>query len=608
VRRSGGRWYIGLVSRHGTLLACLTLAMLTFGVYSAVATHPFVNYDDPDYVTENPHVTAGLTWKTVKWALTSTEQFNWHPLTWISHALDCQLFGLSAGGHHITSLILHIVNVVLLFLLLSRATGSKGRSFVVAALFAIHPLNVESVAWVAERKSVLCTLFSLLTVGAYGWYARKPEVSRYFGVVASFVLALASKPMAISLPFVLLLLDFWPLWRVRDWSLPSAAFPVPQIPFSRAVLEKLPLIVLSGGSAVITFVAQRSGGAVQTLTKFPFASRVANAIYSYAMYCWKSFWPSRLAVYYPHPLNTLGIWRLGLAILFLAGASTMVWRKRQLGYPVTGWLLYLGTLIPVIGIVQVGLQSRADRYAYIPLIGIFVITVWATADWAQHRSVNLSTAVATVIIVCGALSFITWRQLGFWSSSYDLWSHAAEVTQDNFIAEKSVGDVLVDLGRADEALPHYQNAARIHPLDAANYVNVGGSLQKQGRLQEAMSEYETAIRMASASKVRTRDDSQVLASAFANLASIYGQLGDDSQALQSYREAEDIDARIMTPFIPAVSRLVAAHPTAEGYLQLGQLFLQARSMSDAEAAYEQALQLDPTSTKARKALESIRAE
>src|SRR5271165_2922733 len=300
-----------------TLAACILLAVTTLLLYSPVARHPFTNFDDPDYVTQNPHVQTGLSRQTMAWAWTTTEQANWHPLAWISHALDCQLYGMNAGGHHLTSVLWHVLNAVLLFLLLARVTGSTARSALVAALFAVHPLNVESVAWIAERKSVLSMFFFLLALGAYGWYARRPDGKRYVAVAVLFGLGLASKPMVITLPCVLLLLDYWPLGRVRGWTKPSPAFPVPQTTWTQLVAEKAPLLLLSLASAFMTVIVP--------LGHLHFVYRAENALYSYAMYVIKVFWPVHLAVLYPHPLDKLTFAQVVVSALFLIAVSAFVW-------------------------------------------------------------------------------------------------------------------------------------------------------------------------------------------------------------------------------------------------------------------------------------------
>ncbi len=364
---------------------CVLLGAMTLSLYSKVIGHPFVNYDDSAYVTENQQVRAGVSWHTIAWAFTATEQSNWHPLTWISHAIDCQLYGMSAGGHHFTSVLLHSLNAVLVFLVLAKGSGSPMRSALVAALLALHPLNVESVAWIAERKNVLSMFFFLLALGAYGWYVRRPDWKRYAAVAVLFAFALASKPMVITLPCVLLLLDYWPLGRVQGWVKPTTSFPVPQASLARLVAEKLPLLALSVASAVLTVVAQQS--ARVAIGHLPLQLRVENAFYSYAMYVMKVFWPVNLAVLYPHPLDKLTFAQVALSALLLIVASALVWRERfTRPYLVTGWLWFLGTLVPVIGIVQVGAQGMADRYAYLPAIGLFLMLVWTIADWADQRS------------------------------------------------------------------------------------------------------------------------------------------------------------------------------------------------------------------------------
>ena len=453
------------------LIACVALALVTSAVYSRATRNPFMHVDDQNYVIENPHVQAGLTCQTLTWSLTATAAQNWHPLTWLSHALDCQLYGLNPAGHHSTNILLHALNVVLLFLLLVRASGAKVRSLLVAALFALHPLNVESVAWIAERKNVLSTLFFLLTLGAYGWYALKPDVKRYLTVIALFALGLAAKPMVITLPFVLLLIDFWPLQRIRGWDqplpptgkahknrkprsqdvAPDKAFP--QFKFARLVLEKLPLLALCLASAAITIIAQRAG-AIQSFEIYPFAGRLANALYAYASYVWKTLWPTRLAFLYPYPRDGRPPWQLALAVLFLMSVTVLVWKQRRSRpYLASGWLWYLGTLVPVIGLIQVGDQSMADRYAYIPLIGIFVMIVWAAADAADRRQLNLQLRTAIAIVILAALSFLTWRQIGYWHSDYDLWSHTIKVTQHNVVADETLSKTLMQLAARRKQSP-----------------------------------------------------------------------------------------------------------------------------------------------------------
>ena len=596
------------------LAGCLCLAVGILALYLPAARNPFLGVDDPAYVTDNAHVQAGLAWATVEWALTATAAQNWHPLTWLSHALDCQIYGPNPAGHHFTNIFLHALNAVLLFLLLLRVTASKGRSLLVAALFAIHPLNVESVAWIAERKNVLSTLFFLLTLGAYGWYARKPDIKRYLVVTGLFVLALAAKPMVITIPFLLLLLDFWPLQRIADGSqpprvgknrkarsqglAPATAFPVPQVQFRRLVLEKLPLLALSAGSAIITVIAQRTG-AIQSLQIYPFAGRLSNAIYSYASYLWKTFWPAGLAFLYPYPRDGRPAWALGLALLFLGSVSALVWRERLARrYLVVGWLWYLGTLVPVIGLIQVGDQAMADRYAYVPLIGIFVMVVWGVADWADYRKIDFRLRAAVVAGMLAALSLTTWRQIGYWRSDYDLWSRTVNVTQNNLVADEALSKVLMTMGRFEEALPGFEEAAKFNPGDPNRHVILAADLLMVKRPQEAIAEYQAAI--------QTTPDRAVQARCYESIATIDADLGDFPGVRENYRLALEADAEESAGMIDRIAQTVASAPSGPVYMQLGVLLEELHKLPEARAAYEQALKLEPTLAAAKQSLDALK--
>lgn len=603
------------------ILSCLCLAVGTALVYSPIRNANFVNYDDVTYVLQNPHVTAGLSWKTFTWSLTGIEAANWHPLTWLSHALDCQLYGLKPAGHHITNVVLHVVNVLLLFLLLLRVTGAMGRSLLVAALFALHPFNVESVAWVSERKNVLSTLFFLLALGAYGWYVRKPNVKRYLVLTALFVLGLAAKPMVITLPFVLLLLDYWPLQRIEGWEQSAAPkgrknwpvqvavvassspspFPVPRTPWTRLVLEKTPLLLLSAGSAVITVISQRTVGAIRSLEVFSLPIRIENAVYAYAMYVWKAFWPTRLAVLYPHPGPTLAGWQWGLAAVFLVAVSGLVWKQRfAQPYLVTGWLWYLGTLVPVIGLVQVGQQAMADRYAYVPLLGVFVMIVWGLADWADGRKIKLQWHMATAAVIVIALTILTRRQLGYWQDSEALWTRTSALTENNLLAEDVMSKSLLRMDRAQEALPHLQAAARLDYRDPIRHANFGSALVQLGRLQDAVSEYETAIEVAS--------DPDVQARSYETLATLYDELGDYDKVRESYVQALKIAPQQSSDMVERLSEDATDQPTGPRFVQLGLLLQEVGRPSAARSAYEQALKLDPTLDAAKQFLAALTPE
>ena len=599
-------------------MVCLLLAAITLAIYNPVTHHPFVNYDDDRYVTENPHVRQGLTVETFTWALTSTEQANWHPLTWMSHALDCSLFRLNPAGHHFTSVLLHAVNVVLLYLLLMWATGRFGPSLFVAMLFALHPINVESVAWVAERKNVLCTTFFFLTLWAYGWYARKPDWKRYLAVAGLFAAGLASKPMVITLPLVLLVLDYWPLNRVMgvgssemDHSR-NSALSLPQFSWPRLILEKLPLLLLSFASAVITMLAQQAGGAMRSTTQFSFGVRVANAIYAYAMYLWKMVWPAHLAPLYPHPGDALASWRIIVAALILIAITALVWRFRVRRYLLTGWLWFLGTLVPVIGLVQVGDAAMADRYAYIPLIGVFVMLSFGLADLAAQKKLGVAPALAGVVLLV-VLAMTTLRQIGYWQSNVDLWTHALAVTQNNFIAEDNLGGALILEGREEEAHPHFEAAARINPRDPMSRSNLGTYFQTHGQLREAVTQYEAAVSLTS--------DPGLLAQTYANLGAAERALGEDDEARKNFDEALRLNPNQFNAWlgmallarkqgkldeaISDLSRSIELRPTAEAYLELGRTFAQSGRIPEARDAYRQALQIDPGFTPAQQAADTL---
>jgi hypothetical protein len=402
----------------------------TLVIYNSVNQNGFVNYDDDVYVTANRHVQAGLNWSTIRWAFTTFDAANWHPLTWISHALDYRLFKLNPAGHHYTNVLLHCVNVVLLFLLLVQATQQTWPSLIAAAIFAVHPLNVESVAWAAERKNVLSMLFLLLAFWAYQRYASKPSIARYGTVFFLFACGLMAKPQVITLPFLLLLWDYWPLRRLSFSSPQAGATGDRTRSLGWLLLEKVPLLLLSAASAIVTLEGQQAGGAVRSVIEYPPTVRIQNAIGAYFDYVGRLLWPLRLAPMYPHPGDSLLAWQILVAALFVIGVSVLVLRFREKRYLVVGWFWFLGALVPMIGLVQVGQQATADRYMYLPMIGLLLMLCWGLADWAAERRtrvVGLATATALVLAVLGAL---TYRQVSFWHDSETLWTHAAAVTKD----------------------------------------------------------------------------------------------------------------------------------------------------------------------------------
>ncbi len=485
-------------------LVCFLLVGVTLAVYWPVLHYPFINYDDTVYVSENPTVQQGLTRQTIVWAFTSIDAAFWHPLTWLSHILDWQLYGTNAGGHHLTSLLFHIANTLLLFLVLRQMTGAFWRSGVVAALFALHPLHVESVAWVAERKDVLSTFFFLLTLWAYAGYADKQKRSRardnggmkpesvvpissslpcYCLAVLFFILGLMSKPMLVTLPFVLLLLDYWPLERFQSATL------------RRLLFEKLPFLALTVAACVLAYITEHQAGAVRSLAEVPLPLRLANALTSYLAYLRKLFWPDDLAVFYPFPVSVSN-WEVIAAALVLAGisvAAVILLRRRS--YFAVGWFFYLGTLVPVIGLVPVGIHSMADRYTYIPLIGVFILIAWAAAELlstvTQRRGI-LSLSAALALAGCAAATTI---QLRHWRTDAALFAHALAVTKNNVVAHCHLALSLAEQGKDAEAAQQYATALQINPAYPDVNYNLGNFHRRQGRLDEAAAYYQAELRI-----------------------------------------------------------------------------------------------------------------
>jgi tetratricopeptide (TPR) repeat protein len=487
-----------------TVGLCIALAVLTWLVFGQTLRHDFINYDDPRYVYENTKITSGLSFGGIAWAFTHTHGMNWHPLTTISHMLDCQLYGSKAGWHHFTNVLLHSAAAMLLFLALQQMTGAFGRSAFVAAVFAIHPLRVESVAWIAERKDVLTGVFFMLTLLAYVRYVRAPSVARYLVVTTVFAFGLMSKPMLVTLPFVLLVLDYWPLGRVslrsakacqerprsevdEEWSLVCGRF-------LKLVLEKIPLIALSAISSVVTFFAQHA--ALGWTGQLPMLSRINNAIVSYVTYIWQMFWPAKLVVFYPHPEHRLPAWQIivALAILLAITAMVVVLRKKR-PYLITGWLWYLGMLVPVIGIVQVGWQAHADRYTYLPQIGLYILITWAVADltvaWHRQREI-LSTATAIII---GLLSWHAWIQTSYWRDSETLFKYTLAVSPNNDVAENNLGIVFLGKGQLNEAISLLQAAVALRPDNSAAHENLAKALLQKGQVSDALVHYRKLLEL-----------------------------------------------------------------------------------------------------------------
>jgi tetratricopeptide (TPR) repeat protein len=470
--------------RSGRLLTvgiCTALAALAWLVFGQTLWHDFINYDDPRYVYENTKITSGLSLSGIGWAFTHIHSMNWHPLTTISHMLDCQFYGLKAGWHHFTNVLLHTIAVVLLFLALQVMTGALWRSAFVAAVFAIHPLRVESVAWIAERKDVLSGVFFMLTLLAYAHYVRLPSLGRYLLVAFVFACGLMSKPMLVTLPFVFFLLDYWPLDRIRGqlW---------------KRVLEKIPFIALSAVSSIATLVAQK--GAVGYTEELPILERIDNAIVSYVLYIWQMLWPINLAVFYPHPENRLPLWEIISSVLLLicATAAAIAVRKQR-PYFLTGWLWYLGMLVPVIGLVQVGWQGRADRYTYLPQIGLYIAVTWAVADLTALRRHQRTIISAAAILVIGLLSVCGWVQASYWRDSETLFKHALAVTTNNDVAENNLGIVFLRQGRVDQAISLLQAAVDLRPDNSPAHENLAKALLQKGEVSDALIHYRKLLEL-----------------------------------------------------------------------------------------------------------------
>jgi tetratricopeptide (TPR) repeat protein len=593
-----------------TVVLCLLLVVVTLALYNSTSSHPFVNYDDDRYITDNLHVRAGLTWDSIHWAFTSFDEANWHPVTWLSHELDCQLFKLNPAGHHYTNVLLQALNVVLLFLVLQWATGFTWRSLMVALLFAVHPVNVESVAWVAERKNLLSMMFLLLALAAYGSYARKPGIRQYVLVAILFACGLMAKPMVITFPFILLLWDYWPLRRME--AEPGGK----RHSFKALVVEKIPLFAMSAGSAVITMVAQSEGGAVRSAMEFPFSERMGNAVVAYGRYLLNLVWPVRLAPMYPHSENGLAVWQIALSTLVTGALTVLVIKYRTRRYLPVGWFWFLGTLIPMIGLVQVGVQAMADRYAYLPYIGLFIMICWGVAELAEQRQLSTQWLAAPAFIALIVLSLLTYRQLGFWKDNVTLWRHTLQVTSENFVAEDNLGGALLVDSRVDEAMIHFRRAVEINPGDPVSNLNLATYEQQLGNLQKSIALYQSVLRM-------TPDD-RLHATVFSNLGSAYRHLHDYDRAKQNYDEALRlvpgtpqawtglglIAQKMGDPQEAArdYSRAMEIQPTDVGYLLMAQALEKAGKAQEAADARNRAQQLSPDLKAAQKGADTLLGE
>jgi tetratricopeptide (TPR) repeat protein len=566
---------------------CLALAAITFAVFGQTLRHEFIDFDDNEYVYENPVVARGLTLKGIVWAASSFHAANWHPLTWLSHMLDCQLYGLHPGGHHLTNVLLHTGTVIALFLVLRRMTGAFWRSAFVAAVFAIHPLRVESVAWVAERKDVLSGLFFMLTIGAYVCYARRAwSLPRYGLVVLLFAMGLMCKPMLVTLPVVLLLLDYWPLQRVETRKI------------SGLVLEKLPLLALSAAACVATLLAQ--AGAIQSAEFYSLRPRFGNALVTCLIYLGQMVWPSGLAAFYPFPVKGPPAWEVALTGVLLASLLVAAWgERRKQPWLLMGWLWYLAMLLPVIGVIQVGMQAHADRYTYLPQIGIYMAVTWLAAEWRFSRVAfgSLMAGVLAVLMVCA------WKQTAYWENTETLWNHTLACTKGNIVAHLNLGHDLSKKGRLDEAISFYQKGLQTEPDNAASENNLGNVLCEKGRVDEGIAHYKKALQIKPA-----------FAEAQFNLGKAFRLEGKVDEAIVQFQKA----LQIKPDFAPALfnlgntflqqgkadqavaqfQRALEINPTNAGiHLNLGLCFSQLGRMDEAILQYEKALQLEPADPK-----------
>jgi len=579
------------------LVIYLALTVIPLLAFWQVNRCKFINYDDPTYVAKNSHIQQGITAEGLRWAATTGYAANWHPLTWLSHMLDVQLFGSDPSWHHATNLVIHIANTLLLFLVLYRLTKAHWQSAFVAALFALHPLHVESVAWVAERKDVLSAFFWLLTMGAYSSYVQRPGTQRYLMVLVFYILGLMAKPMLVTLPFVLLLLDYWPLRRFQlgqaaEGAVSRAVTPLPEnrrkekrkkhpagqgrpdaLTYAneqgRPVLfflrEKIPFFLFAILSSVVTYVVQQKGGAMSMIETYPFALRTSNALISYFVYLGKMVWPSGLAPFYPYQWSWK-LWQvLGILLLLAAATAAVLGAAKRFPYLPVGWLWYLGTLVPVIGIVQVGLQARADRYTYIPLIGIFIMIAWGVPEllkrWRYRKEVLFSLSAC----VLSSLFIITRTQVGYWQNSITLFEHAVNVTEKNFLAYFSIGEVYADAGDQTRAIEQYDRSIEANPKYAAAYYNRGNAYAVLGNRMQAIKDYTKVIEL-------IPDDVET----YTNRGNAYIAIGNYQQALQDYSKIIEVSPKL-----------------AYAYFMSGVAYGRLGDLSRAVDNYDKAIEINP---------------
>ena len=476
------------------LFVCLFLMVMTYCAFQQVGSHEFVTFDDGLYVTENPRVKNGINWENIGWSFTTTHCSNWHPLTWMSHMLDVSLFGLNPGSHHLVNVFFHLANSLLLFFVFRQMTGKIWQSALVAALFAIHPLHVESVVWISERKDVLSTFFAMLTLLSYGRYAKGGNKGFYLTALLFFILGLMAKPMLVTLPFVLLLFDYWPLRRLKFIKGQYAdPYRHKNISFFDLIIEKIPFFMMTAASCAVTFYAQQSGGSVASLQIFPLGVRVANAVVAYVGYITKMLWPVHLSAFYPHPYS-LPMWQVagaGLVLVLICWMCILTIKQRP--YLLVGWLFYLGTLFPVIGLIQVGEQAMADRYTYVPLIGIFIILAWGLPDLLKKwRYGKMGLAIGAFVLL-PVLMVTTWLQVRHWSNNIQFYEHMIQVNDNNYMAHYNLGVYMANNDQIGEAMRHYRKAIDIKPGHTNANNNLANALVIEGKFSEAVQYYTNAL-------------------------------------------------------------------------------------------------------------------
>lgn len=595
----------------------VALAVVTFAVYFRTLRNGYISYDDYDYITSNPLVREGLTWHGIARAFTTFDQSNWFPMEWISLMATSQFFGLSPAAYHLTNLVLHIADVILLFLLLQKATGRIARSGIVAALFAVFPLNVEAVAWATERKSVLSVFFLLLALAAYGWYLKRPGVARYVAIAIPFALGLMTKAWLVTFPFALLLLDYWPLYRFGKRGSQDAPEPARRAIFGELIVEKIPLFFMSFVTIFIGIRAARAGDALAISTAHaPFSLRFENALWSYLAYVVKGIWPARLAIIYPFPQHSYAEWQMAGAAVFLVGVTALVWRAREKRYLLVGWLWYLGVLFPVIGLIQTGTQSMADRWAYISFWGLFAAAVWAFADLAAKvhipRAVTATFACA-VLVAYGCVSFV---QTGYWRDGVTLYTHALSVTQNNGPVHVNLGVEYERMGRFDLALQQYQLAVDATPDLGVAHFNLARLLAAQHKFIEAAAEYELAI--------KNTGVPHEIDEAYVGLGSVYEEMNLPSRAIQDFSTAlaanpDDVYALLDRGMIEYrlgdlggarkdFQRSVEITPTPMTWYVLGTILEQQKDLPAAMGAYQSALRMAPGLAQAQQRLSALRQQ